>query len=200
MKMAARFSVRRPPGTALAADEFAGPRHQRREGDAVLLVRLLHAGDVLRFSRIICGKVCFAASARRRSSRERVDQFVVLVDAEHAVRAQALDGERAGDADLLLVLVGLVVEELELGLRGDRGVDLLLARDARGPPIGVQLLRASGHFGSASRGISHSCQDVFAALFSFSRSGSSVFCHLSQMTSISALLAIDFSVMCGTRS
>ena len=33
-----------------------------------------------------------------------------------------------------------------------------------------------------------------------SRSGSSFACHLSQMTSISALLAMDFSVMCGTRS
>ena len=58
------------------------------------------------------------------------------------MRAEALDGERAGDAHLPLVLVRLVVEVLELGLRGDRRVDLLLARDARLPPLGVQLLRA----------------------------------------------------------
>ena len=32
------------------------------------------------------------------------------------------------------------------------------------------------------------------------RNGSSVSCHFSQITSISALLAIDFNVMCGTRS
>jgi hypothetical protein len=32
------------------------------------------------------------------------------------------------------------------------------------------------------------------------RRGSSVSCHFSQITSISALLAIDFNVMCGTRS
>ena len=31
-------------------------------------------------------------------------------------------------------------------------------------------------------------------------SGSSFACHFSQITSISALLAIDLSVMCGTRS
>ena len=38
------------------------------------------------------------------------------------------------------------------------------------------------------------------AAFSFSRNGSSFICHWSQMTSISALLAMDLSVMCGTRS
>jgi hypothetical protein len=41
---------------------------------------------------------------------ERVDQLVVFVHAQHAVRAQALDGEGAGYTDLLFVLVGLVVE------------------------------------------------------------------------------------------
>ena len=41
-----------------------------------------------------------------------------------AVRRQALDGERAGDPDLLLVLVGLVVEQLEVGVPLDRRVDL----------------------------------------------------------------------------
>jgi hypothetical protein len=37
-------------------------------------------------------------------------------------------------------------------------------------------------------------------VLSRARNGSSVCCHFSQITSISALLAIDFSVMCGTRS
>jgi hypothetical protein len=59
---------------------------------------------------------------------------------------------------------------------------------------------AAGHASSASRWISHSCQAFFVALFNCARSGSRVPCHFSQMTSISALLAIDFSVMCGTRS
>jgi hypothetical protein len=58
----------------------------------------------------------------------------------------------------------------------------------------------SNHLPSASRGISHSCQDCFSPLFSASRSGSSLVCHCYQITSISALLAMDFSVMCGTRS
>ena len=38
---------------------------------------------------------------------------------------ETLDGERPGDPDLLLVLVGLVVEHLEVGVPLDRGVDLL---------------------------------------------------------------------------
>ena len=95
---------------------------------------------VLRFSRIIWGKDCFAPYSAP-SSFEAVDQFVVLIHAQHAVRAEALDGERTGHADLLLVLVGLVVEVFELGLGGDGRVDLLLPGDARLPPFGVQLLR-----------------------------------------------------------
>jgi hypothetical protein len=70
-----------------------------------------------------------------------------LVHAKHAVRAQALDRERTGYADLLLVLVGLVVEVLELGLGGDGLVDLLLAGDAGLPPFRVQLLRGIWPFG-----------------------------------------------------
>jgi uncharacterized membrane protein len=62
------------------------------------------------------------------------------------------------------------------------------------------LLALSGQSGSASRGISHSCQVLLSAAFSDSRKGSSFACHCSQMTSISALLAMDLSVMCGTRS
>ena len=71
------------------------------------------------------------------SSLERIDQFVVFVHAEHAVGRKALDRERPGHADLLLVLVGLVVEVFELGLGGDGRVDLLLPGDAGLPPVGV---------------------------------------------------------------
>ena len=53
---------------------------------------------------------------------------------------EGFDGEGAGDADLGFVLVGFVVEELELGLGGDGGVNFLLAGDAGFPPGGVELL------------------------------------------------------------
>ena len=140
MKMAARFSVVAFQVAAFGADQIAGPGRERGEGDPVLLVRLLHAGglEVLQdhLGEGLLGLVLGAVLL------EAVDQLVVLVHAEHAVRAEALDGEGTGDADLLLVLVGLVVEVLELGLGGDGGVDLLLPGDAGLPPVGVQLLRS----------------------------------------------------------
>ena len=69
-----------------------------------------------------------------------VHQAVVGVTGNDAVRRQALDRERAGDADARIVGVGLVVEIFELGLGRDRGVDLLLPRDPRLPPLGVNFL------------------------------------------------------------
>ena len=100
-----------------------------------------------------------------------------------------------------LSVVGLVVEVFELGLGGDGGVDLLLPGDAGLPPVGVQLLRRVRPLGCRPRAESPIPASVFlSAAFSFSRSGSSFACHCSQMTSISALLAMDLSVMCGTRS
>jgi len=63
------------------------------------------------------------------------------------VGREALDGERPGHADRLFILVGFVVEVLELGLGGDGGVDLLLAGDTLLPPLGVKLLRRVGPFG-----------------------------------------------------
>ena len=102
----------------------------------------------------------------------------------------------------VLVVVGLVVEEFELGLGGDRGVDLLLPAmrgSATSRVMQLPSLRpATSH--RASRGISHSCQVLLSAALSASRNGSSFACHFSQITSISALLAMDLSVMCGTRS
>jgi hypothetical protein len=52
--------------------------------------------------------------------------------------------ERAGDADARIVGAGLVVEVLEFGLGGDRGVDLPLPGDARLPPFGMQSGRLLG--------------------------------------------------------
>jgi hypothetical protein len=51
------------------------------------------------------------------------------------VRAETLDGEGTGHADLLLVVVGLVVEVFKLGLGGDGLVDLLLPGDAERPEL-----------------------------------------------------------------
>ena len=68
---------------------------------------------------------------------DAVDELVVLVDGERAVRRQALHGEGAGDADFLVVFVGLVVEVFVVGFGGDGGIDLLLSDDALFPPIHV---------------------------------------------------------------
>ena len=61
-------------------------------------------------------------------------------------------------------------------------------------------IAASGQGSPGYRGFSHSSHVRPSASFSSARSGSSVSCQRSQMTSISALLAIDLRVMCGTRS
>ena len=60
-------------------------------------------------------------------------ELVVLVQCGEAVGRQALDGERAGDTGLGVVLVGFVVEVLVLGTGGDGGVDLALSSDAGFP-------------------------------------------------------------------
>jgi hypothetical protein len=141
MKMAARFSAPgsgSPPIAAFGADQIAGPGRERGEADLVFLVGLLHAGG-LEVLQDHLDEVALLAIAGIRFGGTVVDQFVVLVDAQHAVGRQAFDGERASDADLLLVLVGLVVEVFELGLGGDGGVDFPLAGDAGLPPVGMQL-------------------------------------------------------------
>ena len=61
-------------------------------------------------------------------------------------------------------------------------------------------LAEAGAPAGSSRGICHSSQFLPSAALSAARSGSSTACHFSQMSSISGLLAIDLSVMCGTRS
>lgn len=47
------------------------------------------------------------------------------------MRREALDRERPGDAHAARIGVGLVVEILDIGRTGDRGVDCLLPGDAR---------------------------------------------------------------------
>ena len=84
---------------------------------------------VRRLARIVCSNV--GVAARGILDRVGVRRAGVVDRAagerQRAVRRQALDRERPGDANLLLVLVGLVVEQLELGVPADRRVDLLPA-------------------------------------------------------------------------
>ena len=118
--------------SSLGADKVAGPRPDAREGDAVLLVRLLNAGG-LEMVEDHPGEVLLFA-VPELSFGDVLDELVVLVDAQQTVRRQALYGERTGDADLLAVLVGLVVEVFVFGLGGDGSVDFLLPGDALFPP------------------------------------------------------------------
>ena len=133
--------------SAFGANEVARPGRERGEGDLVFLVRLLDSGglEVLQ-DHLGKGLLFSVASARFRHT---VNQFIVFIHPEHAVRREALDGERPGHADFLFVVVGLVVEVFKLGLGGDGGIDLLLAGNAGLPPVGVQLARATdrGPFG-----------------------------------------------------
>ncbi len=73
--------------------------------------------------------------------RERVLERIILVDRDYPMGRQALDREGTGDTGARIVAMGLVIEVLELGLGGDRGVDLLLPRCPRLPPFGVKLFR-----------------------------------------------------------
>ena len=107
-------------------------------------------------------------------------------------RLSTVNGPR--DANFVLVFVGLVVEVLELGFGGDGCVDGLLARNARLPPLprAGSLASCSSGLGRLA-GISHSCQLLLQLARSTSRveapAESAGTC--SQMTSISALLAIE---------
>ena len=71
---------------AFGADEVARPGRKRGEGDPVFLVRLLHAGGLEVFQdhlgKGLLGPVLGAVFL------EAVDQFVVLVHAQHAMRAE----------------------------------------------------------------------------------------------------------------
>jgi len=118
---------------AFGADEFARPAAEREELDAVFLVRLLDSGGFEVFEdHVLEGS--HAGDGRCLLHAEWVDEAVVLIHTEHAVGAEALDGEGTCHADFLFVLIGLVVEVFELGLGGDAGIDFLLAGNAGGPP------------------------------------------------------------------
>src|SRR3546814_3565876 len=138
--------IRRPPRstrtdtlfpytTLFRSDQIAGPWDERGEADLVVLVRLLHAGSLQVFQDHLHEVAFFAVAVV--AFADAVDQLVVFVHAQHPVGREAFHGEWAGDADFLLVLVGLVVEILVVGLGGDGSVDLALTRDALLPPVGM---------------------------------------------------------------
>jgi hypothetical protein len=59
-----------------------------------------------------------------------IDEFVVFIDAEDAVRGEAFDGEWSGYADFGFVVVRFVVEVFVVGFGGDGGVDFANALNA----------------------------------------------------------------------
>ena len=112
----------------LGADQVTRPRRERGEGDAVLTAGLLDAGRVQVLQDH--GREVLLPVVAGLGLGEMVDQLVILVDAERAVRRQTLHRERTGDAEDSPIAVGLVVQVLEVGLGDDGGVALLLPRDA----------------------------------------------------------------------
>ena len=83
MKMAARFSVVAFHVAAFGADQIARPGRERGEGDPVFLVRLLHAGGLQVFQDHLGERLL--RSVFVAVFFERVDQFVVLIHAQHAM-------------------------------------------------------------------------------------------------------------------
>ena len=78
--------------TSLGADIHAGPERERCEGDAILLMRLLHAGG-LQVRQDHFGEICCLAVAELLVGMP-LEEFVVLVHRQHPVRRQALDAAR----------------------------------------------------------------------------------------------------------
>ena len=179
---------------SLGADHLARPRGDRGELDAVFLVRLLHAGGAQmgedRGAEVLRLPVC----ARRLG--DAVDEFVVLVDAEDAVRREALDRERPGDAHLAVVgrracRRGTRSPPSRRSRRQSRaGARCAAPTTARAAPALRPATRPRLRAGSPIPPTTRR-----AAAFNCSRSGSRVPWNCSQMTSISALLAMSRSWM-----
>src|SRR5436190_1197831 len=85
-----------------SANVMPGPGGERDEGNLVLLVRLLHAAAFQVFQDHLW-KTLLGAVFAVFLGDAWVDQFLILVHAEHAMRAQTLDGEGASYANLLII-------------------------------------------------------------------------------------------------
>ena len=143
MKIAARFSVppSSPPSTYWPSAQTKSPGQGATEENSIRSsLWACCTPEVFRCSRMTLAKSWGLPQSRPSLAVWSMSSSFSF-DAEDAVGRAALHRERAGDPDGFPVFVGPVVEVLEVGLRGDRRVDLLLARDPRVPPLGVQIGR-----------------------------------------------------------
>src|SRR5205823_43776 len=101
---------------ALGAHELAWPRRDGCKSDAVVFMRLLYSGRLKIVEDLL--REALARLTACLGLSQAVEQLAVLVDAQHPVRRQALDRERAGYPNLAIVDVRLVVEVFELGFGG----------------------------------------------------------------------------------
>ncbi|MCB1317821.1 MAG: hypothetical protein KDK27_17770 [Leptospiraceae bacterium] len=69
----------------------------------------------------------------------RVDQLIVFIHAEHAMRREAFHGKGAGNPNLFVVLIRFIVEVFVIRFGGDGRIDFLLAADAVLPPFRMEL-------------------------------------------------------------
>ena len=118
------------------ADQLARPGGDCGEGDFVFLVGLLYAGGLEVFQNHPREVRPFAVPGFRLGNA--INQLVVFVHSEHAVRRQTFDRKRPGNPDLFLILVGFVVQVFKVGLGRDGRVNFALARDPRRPELLVQ--------------------------------------------------------------
>src|SRR5205809_2274326 len=123
---------------AFGANVTTRPGSERGIGDLVFLVGLLHSSAFQVFQNHLW-KTLLRAVFAVPLSHARIDQFLILIHAQHAMRTEALDGEWAGYSYLLFVVVRFVVEIFKLSLGCDGGINLLLPLDARLPPFCVQV-------------------------------------------------------------
>jgi hypothetical protein len=198
MKTAARFWVPSP-------STYVPSPHTRRPGQGVSAVKVMRSSRcacctpaVRKFSRISCGKLCLAEVSDGSAMGSISSSFSSTPSTRCGDRLSTVNGPAT--RTFLLSWYGLSYR-YSYSARAAMEASISLCRPMRAfhqSPCSVRTVSLQP--GCASRGISHSCHSVLSAVLSCWRSGSSVACHLSQMTSISALFAIDFSVMCGTRS
>ncbi len=87
-------------------------------------MRLLYAGGLEVFQNHLGEVMLFAVPGFRFC--HAVDQFVVFVHGQHAVRRKTFDRKRPGNPDLFLILIGFVVEIFVVGLGRDGGINFLL--------------------------------------------------------------------------
>ena len=114
--------------------------------------------------------------------------------------AEALHREWTGYADLGFVFVGPVVEVFGISLGSDGGINLFLTGDAGIPPVGMNALGFDGPGGLGFAGDLPFLPGLTKCSVQLFAQGLQGGLPLSQIVSISVLLAIDFRVIWGTRS